>query len=199
LVYERRVNQLQEVLRGRGLAGAILFQSRDIFYYTGTAQPSYFVVLPNNHMLFVRKASTRYFPVLQNAPLSLLGYSLAGWGSNFALTIACWRLTWGYWKVRANKIMNCLPSSTRLWTIGKSSTRTHDFWVGSHSRKFRAGSGLPNHSCLSGRQSLLATVPCLRFFWEQEAEPSLTSRISFCLGVEWQRMTNKPEPGESKP
>jgi len=55
LVYERRVNHLQEVLRGRGLAGAILFQSRDIFYYTGTAQPSYFVVLPNNHMLFVRK------------------------------------------------------------------------------------------------------------------------------------------------
>jgi Xaa-Pro dipeptidase len=55
LVYDKRIHHLQEVLKDRGLAGAILFYSRDIFYYTGTAQPSYFVVLPNDHVLFVRK------------------------------------------------------------------------------------------------------------------------------------------------
>jgi Xaa-Pro aminopeptidase len=55
LVYDKRIHYLQEVLQDRGLAGAILFYSRDIFYHTGTAQPSYFVVLPNDHMLFVRK------------------------------------------------------------------------------------------------------------------------------------------------
>jgi len=55
MVHDKRINHLQEVLQDRGLAGTILFYSRDIFYYTGTAQPSYFVVLPKDHMLFVRK------------------------------------------------------------------------------------------------------------------------------------------------
>lgn len=39
----------------RGLAGAILFYSRDILYYAGTAQPSYLVVLPDDYRLFVRR------------------------------------------------------------------------------------------------------------------------------------------------
>ena len=50
-----RVDHLQEAIRDRGLAGAILFYSRDILYYTGTAQPAYFVVLPDDYMLFVRR------------------------------------------------------------------------------------------------------------------------------------------------
>jgi len=50
-----RVEHLQEAIRDRGLAGAILFYSRDILYYTGTAQPAYFVVLPDDYMLFVRR------------------------------------------------------------------------------------------------------------------------------------------------
>lgn len=31
-----------------------MFYSRDIFYYTGTAQPSWFLVTPEEHLLFVR-------------------------------------------------------------------------------------------------------------------------------------------------
>ena len=50
-----RIKGLQEILRERRLAGALLFQSRDILYYTGSAQPAYFVVLPDYHRLFVRR------------------------------------------------------------------------------------------------------------------------------------------------
>lgn len=53
--FEKRINRLLEVIQDRDLAGAILFYSRDILYYTGTAQPSYFVVLPRDYMLFVRR------------------------------------------------------------------------------------------------------------------------------------------------
>lgn len=53
--YGERIEQLQQVLRERRLAGALLFYSRDILYYTGTAQPAYFVVLPDDHRLFVRR------------------------------------------------------------------------------------------------------------------------------------------------
>jgi len=38
-----------------GLAGALLVYSRDVFYYTGTAQPSYLVILPDDYTLFVRR------------------------------------------------------------------------------------------------------------------------------------------------
>jgi Xaa-Pro dipeptidase len=55
MLYEERISHLREVIRDRALAGAILFYSRDVFYYTGTAQPSYLVVLPKEHMLFVRR------------------------------------------------------------------------------------------------------------------------------------------------
>jgi len=53
--HARRIKQLQEVLRERRLAGALLFYSRDILYYTGTAQPAYLVVLPDDVRLFVRR------------------------------------------------------------------------------------------------------------------------------------------------
>jgi Xaa-Pro dipeptidase len=51
----RRIKQLQEALRERGLTGAVLFYSRDIYYYTGTAQPAYLVVLPDDYLLLVRR------------------------------------------------------------------------------------------------------------------------------------------------
>jgi Xaa-Pro dipeptidase len=53
--YEERIAHLQEILRERGLCGAMLFYSRDILYYTGTAQPAYLVILPGDYMLFVRR------------------------------------------------------------------------------------------------------------------------------------------------
>ena len=50
-----RINRLQEVIRDRDLAGAILFYSRDIYYYTGTSQPAYLVVLPDDYRLLIRR------------------------------------------------------------------------------------------------------------------------------------------------
>jgi Xaa-Pro dipeptidase len=50
-----RIHVLQNILRATGLAGAVLFHSRDTFYYTGTAQPSWLAVLPDDYTLFVRR------------------------------------------------------------------------------------------------------------------------------------------------
>lgn len=49
-----RIRLLQDKIQEQELCGALLFYSRDIFYYTGTAQPSYLVVLPQDYFLFVR-------------------------------------------------------------------------------------------------------------------------------------------------
>jgi Xaa-Pro dipeptidase len=49
-----RIAILQKKIEERGLAGAALFYSRDILYFTGTAQPSCLVVLPDDYSLFVR-------------------------------------------------------------------------------------------------------------------------------------------------
>ncbi len=51
---EKRIGVLQEKMRERGLSAALLSYSRDLLYYTGTAQPSYLVVLPAEYLLFVR-------------------------------------------------------------------------------------------------------------------------------------------------
>ncbi len=55
MVYSNRIRSLQDKIREKGLAGAILFYSRDVYYYSGTAQPAYLVVLPDDHRLFVRR------------------------------------------------------------------------------------------------------------------------------------------------
>lgn len=52
--YDSRINCLQKELQNEELCGALLFYSRDILYYTGTAQPAYLVVLPEDFFLFVR-------------------------------------------------------------------------------------------------------------------------------------------------
>ncbi len=51
---QNRIRQLQRRIKDEGLGCALLFYSRDIFYYTGTAQPSYLLVLPDEYFLFVR-------------------------------------------------------------------------------------------------------------------------------------------------
>ena len=51
---ENRIAILQERMREHGLDSVLLFYSRDILYYTGTAQPSYLVILPEDYFLFAR-------------------------------------------------------------------------------------------------------------------------------------------------
>jgi len=53
--FSARIQQLQETIRERHLAGAVLFHSRDVLYYSGTAQPAYLVVLPDDYLLFVSR------------------------------------------------------------------------------------------------------------------------------------------------
>jgi len=53
--FSPRIQRLQETIRERRLAGAVLFHSRDVLYYTGTAQPAYLVVLPEDYLLFVSR------------------------------------------------------------------------------------------------------------------------------------------------
>jgi Xaa-Pro dipeptidase len=50
----KRIEVLQRQLAAQGLGGALIGYSRNIFYYTGTAQPSYLAVLPGEYTLFVR-------------------------------------------------------------------------------------------------------------------------------------------------
>ena len=52
--HEERIEFLQEMIKQEGWGGALLFYSRDVFYYTGTAQPSYLMVFPDDHMLYVK-------------------------------------------------------------------------------------------------------------------------------------------------
>jgi Xaa-Pro dipeptidase len=49
-----RIKILQDKMGGLGLCGVLLCYSRNILYYTGTAQPSYLFVLPDDYFLFVR-------------------------------------------------------------------------------------------------------------------------------------------------
>lgn len=51
-----RLNNLQERLLELEIKAAVLILSRDIFYYTGTAQPCILVVTQNDYFLIVRRA-----------------------------------------------------------------------------------------------------------------------------------------------
>jgi len=55
MTHQGRIHHLQGLIRDRRLSAAILFYSRDTYYYTGTAQPAYLVVLPEDFRLFVRR------------------------------------------------------------------------------------------------------------------------------------------------
>jgi Xaa-Pro aminopeptidase len=50
----KRIAVLQRQIVGRRLGAALIGYSRNILYYTGTAQPSYLVVLPDEYILYVR-------------------------------------------------------------------------------------------------------------------------------------------------
>ena len=52
--FQDRIKILQDKIKEKELSAALLFYSRDILYYTGTAQPSYLVILPEDYFLFVR-------------------------------------------------------------------------------------------------------------------------------------------------
>lgn len=51
---ENRIRILQNKMLAGELSAAVLFYSRDVLYYTGTARPSYLVVFPQEYFLFVR-------------------------------------------------------------------------------------------------------------------------------------------------
>ena len=52
--YEDRIKILQDKIHEHQLCAALLFYSRDVLYYTGTAQPSYLVILRQEYFLFVK-------------------------------------------------------------------------------------------------------------------------------------------------
>ncbi|MBI4776074.1 MAG: aminopeptidase P family protein [Deltaproteobacteria bacterium] len=51
--FDQRIRHLQESLIELGVEGAVLFHSRDVYYYTGTAQPAFLIVRPDDYFLFV--------------------------------------------------------------------------------------------------------------------------------------------------
>ena len=50
----KRLETLQRQIVDQGLGGALIGYSRNILYFSGTAQPSYLVVLPDEYTLYVR-------------------------------------------------------------------------------------------------------------------------------------------------
>ncbi|MGD8561274.1 MAG: Xaa-Pro peptidase family protein [Desulfarculaceae bacterium] len=52
--HQGRLKKLQQVIKEQGWEGVILFYSRDIYYFSGTAQPGYLMVRPDDFRLFVR-------------------------------------------------------------------------------------------------------------------------------------------------
>ena len=51
---EHRIRALQQRLSADGIDAALLVYSRDVLYYTGTAQPSCLLVTPDDYTLYVR-------------------------------------------------------------------------------------------------------------------------------------------------
>lgn len=54
-MFKRRINRFQADLVDRGIDAAILTYSRDVFYYTGVAQPSVLLITPFSFRLFVKR------------------------------------------------------------------------------------------------------------------------------------------------
>ncbi len=52
---KERIKVLQEKIAEKKLGAVLLSYSRDVFYYTGTAQPSWLFVSPEGYILFVRR------------------------------------------------------------------------------------------------------------------------------------------------
>ena len=82
----RRIEILQTTLRERGLDAALLFHSRDVLYYTGTAQPAWLLVTPDDFVLGIRSGLefaardtglAEPYLVTQRDPVTLLRQRLA--------------------------------------------------------------------------------------------------------------------------
>ena len=54
MAFLNRIEIAMELTRARKLDAVILFHSRDLLYYTGTAQPAWLVILPDDYLLFIR-------------------------------------------------------------------------------------------------------------------------------------------------
>jgi Xaa-Pro dipeptidase len=54
LLFPDRIANARARLEADNLAGCILFYSRDVLYYTGTAQPAWLILRPDDYRLFVR-------------------------------------------------------------------------------------------------------------------------------------------------
>ncbi|MCF6246944.1 MAG: Xaa-Pro peptidase family protein [Desulfobacula sp.] len=52
----KRIRELQKKLDETKMDAGLLILSRDVFYYTGTAQPTVFLVTPDDYRLIVRRA-----------------------------------------------------------------------------------------------------------------------------------------------
>ncbi|HEY5719977.1 MAG TPA: aminopeptidase P family N-terminal domain-containing protein, partial [Gammaproteobacteria bacterium] len=102
--HPRRIEKLQQTLRERSLDGALLFHSRDVLYYTGTAQPAWLVVTPDDYVLGIRSGMdfaardtglAEPYLVAQRDPLTLLKQRFAPGarlGSELDLMpVATWR------------------------------------------------------------------------------------------------------------
>ncbi len=50
----QRIHKAQDKLKEQGLIGAMIFHSRDIFYFTGTAQPGCLILKPDDYYLSIR-------------------------------------------------------------------------------------------------------------------------------------------------
>ncbi|MCW8880880.1 MAG: Xaa-Pro peptidase family protein [Sedimenticola sp.] len=50
----KRIKQFQRAMVEQGMGAALLFYSRDIFYYAGIAQPAFLAIFPDDYRLFVR-------------------------------------------------------------------------------------------------------------------------------------------------
>ncbi|MCL2337799.1 MAG: aminopeptidase P family N-terminal domain-containing protein, partial [Firmicutes bacterium] len=53
---QTRISFLQQRLAALEIDAAMLILARDVFYYTGTAQPCILIVTPNDYCLLVRRA-----------------------------------------------------------------------------------------------------------------------------------------------
>ena len=53
-LFLKRMSRFQEYLGGHDFGGALLAYSRDILYYTGTAQPVFLAVTPDDYALFIK-------------------------------------------------------------------------------------------------------------------------------------------------
>lgn len=56
LLWKKRISVFQDTLRQNDMDACLVILSRDVFYFTGTAQPCILIVTPDHYCLMVRRA-----------------------------------------------------------------------------------------------------------------------------------------------